>query len=48
MFSGSLPRGVPTGLYADLISQVNKMGVVTVLDSEEALLRRAAHGRHPE
>ena len=41
VFSGSLPRGVPTGLYADLITEVNKLGVVTVLDSEGEALRLA-------
>jgi 1-phosphofructokinase family hexose kinase len=41
VFSGSLPRGVPTELYADLIAQVNKLGVTTVLDSEGEALRLA-------
>jgi 1-phosphofructokinase/tagatose 6-phosphate kinase len=41
VFSGSLPRGVPTGVYADLIAEVNKLGVVTVLDSEGEALRLA-------
>ena len=41
VFSGSLPRGVPTSLYADLIGEVNKLGVTTVLDSEGEALRLA-------
>ena len=39
VFSGSLPRGVPDDLYARLISEINRMGVVTVLDSEGEALR---------
>ena len=41
VFSGSLPRGVPVELYADLITEVNKLGVTTVLDSEGESLRLA-------
>jgi 1-phosphofructokinase/tagatose 6-phosphate kinase len=41
VFSGSLPRGVPADLYADLITEVNKLGVTTVLDSEGEALRLA-------
>jgi 1-phosphofructokinase/tagatose 6-phosphate kinase len=41
VFSGSLPRGVPADLYADLITAVNKLGVTTVLDSEGEALRLA-------
>jgi 1-phosphofructokinase/tagatose 6-phosphate kinase len=41
VFSGSLPRGVPIELYADLIAEVNKLGVTTVLDSEGESLRLA-------
>ena len=38
VFCGSLPRGAPSSLYADLIQELNKLGVTTVLDSEgEAL-----------
>jgi 1-phosphofructokinase/tagatose 6-phosphate kinase len=39
VFSGSLPRGVPDDLYARLISEINRLGVVTVLDSEGEALR---------
>ena len=39
VFSGSLPRGVPDELYARLIGEVNRMGVLTVLDSEGEALR---------
>ena len=39
VFSGSLPRGVPDGLYARLIAEINRLGVTTVLDSEGEALR---------
>jgi 1-phosphofructokinase family hexose kinase len=39
VFSGSLPRGVPAGLYAQLIADINRLGVLTVLDSEGESLR---------
>jgi 1-phosphofructokinase family hexose kinase len=39
VFSGSLPRGVPDELYARLIAEVNRLGVLTVLDSEGEALR---------
>jgi len=39
VFSGSLPRGVPDGLYAQLIADINRLGVLTVLDSEGEALR---------
>jgi 1-phosphofructokinase/tagatose 6-phosphate kinase len=39
IFSGSLPRGVPDGLYARLIAEINRLGVLTVLDSEGEALR---------
>jgi 1-phosphofructokinase/tagatose 6-phosphate kinase len=39
VFSGSLPRGVETDVYARLIGELRKLGVTTVLDSEgDALL----------
>jgi 1-phosphofructokinase/tagatose 6-phosphate kinase len=34
VFCGSLPRGVPSDFYATLITEVNRLGVTTVLDSE--------------
>jgi 1-phosphofructokinase family hexose kinase len=34
VFSGSLPRGVETDIYARLIHELRKLGVTTVLDSE--------------
>jgi 1-phosphofructokinase family hexose kinase len=38
VFCGSLPRGAPPNLYAELVQAVGKLGVTTVLDSEgEAL-----------
>ena len=39
VFSGSLPRGVPDELYARLIAEINRLGVLTVLDSEGEALR---------
>jgi 1-phosphofructokinase family hexose kinase len=39
VFSGSLPRGVPDELYARLIADINRLGVLTVLDSEGEALR---------
>ncbi len=39
VFSGSLPRGVDADVYARLIVELRKLGVMTVLDSEgDALL----------
>jgi 1-phosphofructokinase family hexose kinase len=34
VFAGSLPRGVDTGLYGQLIEEMRRLGVTTVLDSE--------------
>jgi 1-phosphofructokinase/tagatose 6-phosphate kinase len=39
VFSGSLPRGIPDELYASLIAEINRLGVLTVLDSEGEALR---------
>jgi 1-phosphofructokinase family hexose kinase len=39
VFSGSLPRGVPDDLYARLITEINRLGCLTVLDSEGEALR---------
>jgi 1-phosphofructokinase family hexose kinase len=41
VFSGSLPRGVDDDLYARLVEELNRMGVITVLDSEGEPLRLA-------
>jgi 1-phosphofructokinase/tagatose 6-phosphate kinase len=41
VFAGSLPRGVDPDLYADLIREVKKLGVTTVLDAEGEPLRLA-------
>jgi 1-phosphofructokinase family hexose kinase len=39
VLSGSLPRGVQPTLYAEMVEQLKKLGVTTVLDSEgEALV----------
>ena len=39
VFSGSLPRGVESDVYARLVTELRKLGVTTVLDSEgDALL----------
>jgi 1-phosphofructokinase family hexose kinase len=34
VFAGSLPRGVDAGLYGQLIEEMRRLGVTTVLDSE--------------
>ena len=41
VFSGSLPRGVSSDLYARLVEQLHRLGVATVLDSEGEPLRLA-------
>ena len=41
VFSGSLPHGVDTGLYARLVEELRRLGVTSVLDSEGEPLRRA-------
>jgi 1-phosphofructokinase family hexose kinase len=41
VFAGSLPRGVDPDLYANLIREVKKLGVTTVLDTEGEPLRLA-------
>jgi 1-phosphofructokinase family hexose kinase len=40
VFSGSLPRGVDEGFYADAIRDLERRGVKTVLDAEGEPLRR--------
>ena len=39
VFAGSLPRGADPALYADLVQEMKKLGVTTVLDSEGEPLR---------
>ena len=41
VFAGSLPRGVDTGIYAELISDLRGLGVTTVVDSEGEAMRLA-------
>ncbi|HEV2723060.1 MAG TPA: 1-phosphofructokinase family hexose kinase [Thermoleophilaceae bacterium] len=41
VFSGSLPRGVDSDLYSELIKELHRLGVTTVLDSEGEPLRLA-------
>jgi 1-phosphofructokinase/tagatose 6-phosphate kinase len=41
VFAGSLPRGVETYVYADLIKDVKRLGVMTVVDTEGEPLRLA-------
>jgi 1-phosphofructokinase/tagatose 6-phosphate kinase len=41
VFAGSLPRGVEPALYGDLVGQLKKLGVTTVIDSEGDALRLA-------
>jgi 1-phosphofructokinase/tagatose 6-phosphate kinase len=39
VFAGSLPRGVEPALYGELIRELRKMGITTVLDTEGEPLR---------
>jgi len=41
VFSGSLPRGVDSGLYARLVVELHRLGVTTVIDSEGEPMRQA-------
>jgi 1-phosphofructokinase family hexose kinase len=44
VFAGSLPHGVDPGLYGELIRELRKMGVTTVLDTEGEPLRLGVRG----
>ncbi len=44
VFAGSLPRGVEPDVYSDLIREVKRLGVVTVIDTEGEPLRLAMRG----
>jgi 1-phosphofructokinase family hexose kinase len=39
VFAGSLPRGIETDAYADLIREVKRLGVITVVDTDGEPLR---------
>jgi 1-phosphofructokinase/tagatose 6-phosphate kinase len=41
VFAGSLPRRVEPGLYADLIRELRKLGVTTIVDTDGDPLRQA-------
>jgi 1-phosphofructokinase family hexose kinase len=41
IFAGSLPRGVEPDIYAELIREVKRLGVTTILDTEGEPLRLA-------
>ncbi len=41
VFSGSLPRGVDPALYARLVTELRKLGVVSVVDAEGEAMRLA-------
>ena len=41
LFAGSLPRRVEPGLYADLIRELRKIGVTTIVDTDGDPLRRS-------
>ena len=41
VFAGSLPRGIETDLYAQLIRDLRKLGVTTVVDSDGEPMRHA-------
>jgi 1-phosphofructokinase/tagatose 6-phosphate kinase len=42
VFAGTLPRGISEDFYAEMIRELNRAGVQTVLDSEGEPLRRGA------
>src|SRR5262245_15455119 len=44
IFAGSLPRGVEDGFYGDLIRELNKRGIQTVLDADGEPLRMGTAG----
>jgi 1-phosphofructokinase/tagatose 6-phosphate kinase len=39
VFAGSLPRGIDSGIYAELIREVKRLGVITVVDTDGEPLR---------
>ncbi len=39
VFAGSLPRGVDVGIYGELIRELRKLGVTTILDTEGEPMR---------
>ena len=41
VFAGSLPRDVPTEIYASLIAELRQLGVTTIVDSEGDPMRQA-------
>jgi fructose-1-phosphate kinase PfkB-like protein len=41
VLAGSLPRGVPTGLYGDIVSGTRERGATTIVDASGAWLRAA-------
>jgi 1-phosphofructokinase family hexose kinase len=41
IFAGSLPRGVDAAVYADLLREVRKLGVLTLVDTDGDPLRHA-------
>jgi len=41
VFAGSLPRGMDAGVYAELVREVKRLGVTTVLDTDGEPLRVA-------
>ncbi len=41
VFAGSLPRAVDVGIYADLIRELKRLGVVCIVDTDGDPLRRA-------
>jgi len=42
VFAGSLPRGIDAAIYANLIRDVRKLGVTSIIDTEGEPLRQAA------
>lgn len=42
IFAGSLPRGVPSGLYGDLVRDLRQTGVTVAIDADGEVLQSAA------
>ncbi len=45
VITGSVPPGVDTGYYAEIIDRANRLGVKTILDAEGELLRKGMAAR---
>ena len=43
VFAGSLPRGMPDGSYAEMVTEMKRLGVMTVVDAEGDPMDLAMH-----